>query len=338
MNVLYLFLFVVFVFAVLFVYCFVKTAPRVQPFYAGSHDIRSPLQIEVNDIHNIFEYTDAESETKKYPVKSHMYKAHDSNEQIRTVAERGSLNEICRLVQLIAKHIGRSNYESFQLSTKLVRRPDQDVYAELCKHFDRKEDERAYFQAVSLYQPLRVHTAGKFAKYLDIGCGIGTITSELRKLIDSKETHCVEVKPYEHADIKYTMIPYDGSKLEYTDGAFDLVTAFMSLHHVVRVEDIIREVNRVLSVGGIFYIKEHDCWNAIDAMLIDIEHNIFTYCNEPDNPDKNPYMAHYKNYWSWFKLIESSGFKLMASNYYFASLSNNITPTRAFWAIFKKIE
>ena len=191
MNALHLLLFVLFVFVALFVYRYIQTQ-TVQAFYAGSYDIRSPLQIEVNDIHNTFEYTDAESETKKYPLKSHLYKAHDSNEQIRTVAERGNLNEICRLVQLIAKHINRANFDSFQATTKLVRRPDRDVYAELCKYFDRKEDERSYFQAVHLYQPLRIHTDGKFAKYLDIGCGIGTITSELRKLIGADETHCVE--------------------------------------------------------------------------------------------------------------------------------------------------
>jgi len=324
-------LFIFVVFLALFVIA------RQQAHFTGGRDLRGVQEIIVGDFTTEVDYSDMDGKIKKYSLKSGAYKPHDSNEQIRAVAQRGAVGEIARLVQLLAKHINKRPNEAFTIATKLIKRPDRDVYEELCKYFDRSEDARAFYQAATMYQPLKAHTGGKFASYLDIGCGNGTITAELSKLMCAEDVHCVEVKKYDdHDGIKYSMIPYNGEKIDHPDGKFDLVTAVMSLHHIVKIEAIIAEIKRVIKPGGILYIKEHDCWNAIDAMLIDIEHNIFTYCNEPDNPDKNPYMAHYKNYWAWIKLItEIGGFEYVAANYYHASPANTITPTRAFWAIFK---
>ena len=46
----------------------------------------------------------------------------------------------------------------------------------------------------------------------------------------------------------------------------------MVIHHVKNLDLVLKEINRILKMGGGLYIKEHDAFTDADKMLVDIEH------------------------------------------------------------------
>lgn len=290
-------------------------------------------------------------EKQSFSVKGNLLRDFKSNEQIQSVVKFGNINEYARLITLIGKHINARSFEKINIIKNLLyKKNDLQVYSELCKYFRRDEEQRSIKQAQDALRPLKrylnVTDTSKF-KYLDLGCGNGKITAEAKKILGLSEVHCVEVdKTLSNPGVKYHYLDVQSEssqeyKLPYENNSFDLITAYMSLHHVENLESMIKEINRILKPDGILFIKEHDTWNAIDAMLVDIEHAIFIYCNELSDPDKAEkfkkyhYFCHYKNYWGWDKIL-GEYFEYKKSDYYYSSVRNEISPTRAFWAIYQK--
>ena len=286
---------------------------------------------------NVEYIDDVYGDKHMYAVKGSYYKDIHSDMQIQTIIKYGSISEYARLIQVLGKHINRKGFERANILRHMFsEKSDKRAYAELHKYFNRNEDARSLSQAQDVFRPLKYYIDKNNVvvnNYLDIGCGNGKITAHMKTLLGVDCAYCVEANKESHnADIKYDYIDNDTPiKLNYTDGQFDLITAYMSLHHVNRLDEMIVELGRVLKDDGILFIKEHDCWNAFDAMLIDVEHAIFMYGQESlDN-----YFINYKNYWGWDKAM-SVCFKYVQSDYYYPAIRNEISPTRAFWCIYKK--
>lgn len=88
-------------------------------------------------------------------------------------------------------------------------------------------------------------------RVLDIGCGVGQVVATLTR--EGFEAHGVDVaepnirKARTHSD---RCVLYDGGRLPYPDGYFDVVGALNVLEHVQDPEDFIREAARVCAIGG----------------------------------------------------------------------------------------
>jgi ubiquinone/menaquinone biosynthesis C-methylase UbiE len=103
-------------------------------------------------------------------------------------------------------------------------------------------------------------------KILDIGCGPGTITADLAKLLpqgsiiglDTKEE--VLQKAREHAKSKgiqnIQFITGDVFKLDFVDGEFDIVFAHQVLQHVGDIAAALREMSRVTKAGGLVAARD----------------------------------------------------------------------------------
>jgi SAM-dependent methyltransferase len=269
-----------------------------------------------------------------------------SNEQIKTLIRFGSINEYARLIQLLGKYI-----KEFQdgakrariISNLIMNKTDSQIYQEICdNHFSRNEDLRAEGQANALFRPIAKYMKSQsiesFERYLDVGCNIGTITVHMKELFGAKETMCIEADlNVSNANLKYH---YVDQKSDYVTAIpnehIDIATAFMSLHHIENIKAMIKEIHRVLKSNGILYIKEHDTNNFADALLVDIEHAVFMKCNDKVEPAKSEFFCHYKNYAGWDEEFKGL-FTLIKSDFYYVGIPNNISPTRAYWAIYKKI-
>lgn len=272
---------------------------------------------------------------ERFNTKADLYQPITSDRQIKTIAKFGNAQEYGRLITLLGKHLGYGPQKTNTLN-QLDRYSDAQIYEMICRAMQRDEGERGTHQAKSLYRPLyylNKTDSKKYLKYLDMGCGNGLITAEFAKLIGAEETHCVEVGNYTHPDIKYHKITPASDKLSYADDYFDLITCVMSLHHMEKLPEMLAEINRVLAPGGTLLIKEHDCWNSIDAMLIDIEHAIFMYCLDK-NKSFNGYILHYKNRDDWRDMLNSLDYQ--CGDYFYTSPRQEISATRAFWQIYQK--
>lgn len=108
-------------------------------------------------------------------------------------------------------------------------------------------------------------------KVLEIGCGIGTIVSEL-----SKQGYDVRGMDISQVAIEYGRGKYPGIRLDvqpaeelpFEDGAFDVVLSFDLFEHIARIDRHVAEVRRVLKPGGYYLFQTPNKWsNAVFETL-----------------------------------------------------------------------
>lgn len=90
-------------------------------------------------------------------------------------------------------------------------------------------------------------------RILDVGCGNGFIAHHLASLLHSKVVG-LDVGNTTHARIDY--VRYDGENFPMADGSFDVILLCYVLHHAGDARSVLKEVNRVLTPGGVVVIYE----------------------------------------------------------------------------------
>jgi SAM-dependent methyltransferase len=93
---------------------------------------------------------------------------------------------------------------------------------------------------------------------LDIGCGEGTLTRELRRLIpgvvgiDSDHASIAAARAHPDAgDVQY--VKGDALAVEFEPASFDVITAVASLHHMHAEHALVR-LRSLLRVGGVLAV------------------------------------------------------------------------------------
>ena len=108
---------------------------------------------------------------------------------------------------------------------------------------------------------------------LDVGCGTGTTDKFIEPRVQT--LHGVDIseemltkarRNVPKADFSW----YDGEKLPFTDGAFDVVTAICVLHHVPMSKrfKVISEMVRVTRPEGVVAIFEHNPFNPLTRRAV----------------------------------------------------------------------
>jgi len=95
-------------------------------------------------------------------------------------------------------------------------------------------------------------------RILEIGCGIGTVVSEL-----SQQGHRATGTDISRVAIEYGRTKYPGldlqvvaaEELPFADGEFDLVLSFDLFEHIARIDRHVGEVHRVLKPEGYYLFQ-----------------------------------------------------------------------------------
>src|SRR5438105_7178852 len=88
---------------------------------------------------------------------------------------------------------------------------------------------------------------------LDLACGEGRLTRELRKLghsVVGLDRSLTLLKAFRELEPDAHVVRGDAARLPFADGSFDLVVAFMSLFNLDDMPAALVEVSRVLRAGG----------------------------------------------------------------------------------------
>ncbi len=192
------------------------------------------------------------------------------------------------------------------------------------------------------------------SRYLDVGCGDGSITKSFGKYLHADVVVGADVENefeigwkerLQSNGIEFYEIKNNELAINQT---FDIISCFMVLHHIPidTVGEYIQKIYDMLDKNGVFIIKEHDCFNAVDNIMADLEHSLFlaqkhfasgknTLDLATRNKIKNQ-VIYYKNRFEWQYLIESVGFKCVYSEPYDLTPHMAYKPNRAYVAIFQK--
>ncbi|WP_036049123.1 class I SAM-dependent methyltransferase [Bradyrhizobium sp. Tv2a-2] len=98
---------------------------------------------------------------------------------------------------------------------------------------------------------------------LDVGCGIGNYHPFLTPVVGAVSgvdvsRACIEKAQQRNPEVSYSV--YDGDRLPYPDGQFDVTFCVCVLHHVPpdRWAQFVSEMRRVTRAGGLIIVYEHN--------------------------------------------------------------------------------
>lgn len=177
-------------------------------------------------------------------------------------------------------------------------------------------------------------------KYVDIGCGNGHITNEIRKYLNIEKEKCFGCDILDKNLIINDNFIYYNTKslynLPFEDNSIDLITCFVSMHHFRDINRSIKELNRIIKKNGYLMIREHDCNEKIYLpVFLDVVHAVNTFVlNENYNNDffYNNWYSSYKSQNEWQRLLNNHGFKSIKYNYI-----NNKNSQNLYHELFKKM-
>lgn len=248
--------------------------------------------------------------------------------QVGFIVHKGTPADYGRLVTLAGKFF-KGNTKDIP---KMLHRSD---FYQIVPTDRNQTDEvlqlRDKYKADQMYSLLKEYVKSG-CDYLDFGCNRGGITYYLGQLLKSKNVYGTDILETSHPKINYKKST-DG-KIPFNSKTVDLVTTSMVLHHIPDLDLAVSEIARVIKPGGIFTVIEHDIWTKADAALVDIEHKMYFVAGS----DSGEYQIYnYLNSEQWVNKIEQFGFKLLKSDFTYSKKRKEITPTRSFWMIFKKL-
>jgi ubiquinone/menaquinone biosynthesis C-methylase UbiE len=114
-------------------------------------------------------------------------------------------------------------------------------------------------------------------KFLDFGCGDGTLGEYFLKYFSDKATYDgvdISQESIRVANEKQLSGPafhsFNGTVLPFEDNTFDYCMAACVFHHIDHSlhEQILQEIRRVLKKGGKFYLWEHNPHNPITRKVV----------------------------------------------------------------------
>ncbi len=179
---------------------------------------------------------------------------------------------------------------------------------------------------------------------VDIGCGDGLDIIRASSDIPPANRMCADIK--DERDVKYRdksihLTIELGKKLKMKGDSVDIVFLFHVIHHMMddvykRLEDIYR----ILKVGGILCLKDHDVRTERQAKNVDFQHYVYEL-GTFHTREKNPTIELAKNFpkympMNYYNSVELSGMlKRIGFTEIYFNKNNNLTYT--FDGVYRKI-
>lgn len=116
-----------------------------------------------------------------------------------------------------------------------------------------------YFARKELYKQIKKLSSNLSKKILDVGCG----QKPYKNLFNFSEYIGMDIEQkgggHSHKNEEIEVY-YDGKRFPFNDNEFDSVLCSQVLEHVFEPESFIREINRILKIGGYLLITVPFIW------------------------------------------------------------------------------
>lgn len=292
--------------------------------------------------------------TKKH--ENIQYTPIKSKKQFTTLLHT-SENIYTRLLQLISKHTTIKDINTIKNIIK-QKHDDESIYDELHKNKINKQKSnepiiksikdlphkcgRNIVQAEEIAIAIKKYIPDTITNFLDYGCGdciktqyIGELINlPLNKIYGADIEEWYDYKNRETGGIKFNILE-PNIKLPYKDNKFDLILAYMVLHHIPNLDFSLTELARIIKPGKYIILVEHDARTNSDKILCDIEHALFELVDNTNKEFFTNYFGEYRDWIEWDILMNRFGFKKIHQEY-ILDHSFNIAPTRKFYSIYQK--
>lgn len=263
---------------------------------------------------------------------THFLPFDESYELIKTLKNTQNISDK-EIIDLIQKIKLRKVYKNTNFMYGSKCKPQDFMYQQL--GFKIKKE---YKKINGSYHPNDI-------QYLDICCGDGRKTIGLSEYlkIPIKNVHGTDIEswgPYQ----KIKKLPFDfklieNNKLNYSDNSFDLITCFLSLHHIKKLSVFLNEIHRILKPTGLFLFIEHNIFDYTDHILIDVQHLLFAYLYDKNKTYlENPVYSQYFNFIEWDYIMNQYKFKFIGSNTVYQSIRRDVRYDEQFWGIYQKTD
>ncbi|CAF2071331.1 unnamed protein product [Rotaria magnacalcarata] len=200
-------------------------------------------------------------------------------------------------------------------------------------------------------------------------CDDGTITAGIGDYLGLSKENIFGGDVYEEQNeqITHVKINEKQSTIDLPSDRVDLITSFVTFHHIDQLESTLSELVRILRPGGYLIVREHDCKNEhalrakylnfIHAIMMiakvgefansssnhntknenasheDYENNTNTWLTQKSFIIEYTRSIHYRTCAEWQQQFESAGFHHCATLSYGADGSNN--PQKLFYAVYQ---
>jgi len=116
-------------------------------------------------------------------------------------------------------------------------------------------------------------TSTKPEKYLDLGCGDGSFTVKIARILGAKQVYGVDIADEELSEaknraIKIARVDLNTDRLPFHDGEFDVVSAFEIIEHLWNTDNMISEAHRVLKTRGLFILTTPNLASWVNRLLL----------------------------------------------------------------------
>jgi ubiquinone/menaquinone biosynthesis C-methylase UbiE len=133
------------------------------------------------------------------------------------------------------------------------------------------------YKVRDLLQFVELNRSAGIPRILDFGAGIGSSVPFISQHITSAHITCVDVSLKSlrlgrlRCGRKAQFILFDGSRMPFRDGSFDVVFSDCVFHHIDHKEHValLQELHRILIPGGIAVVYEHNPYNPVTRHVID---------------------------------------------------------------------
>ncbi len=160
--------------------------------------------------------------------------------------------------------------------------------------------------------------------FLDIGCGDGFLASNFVKKFETYGIDISEIalKKAENLGIKTEVIDLNTEKLSSENEFFDIVSCFEVLEHLLDPVGVIKEINRVLKINGLFIVSVPNILNIINRMFFLLGN--FTDVMDVAHKNNEIFSEHIKIFSQdkLEKLLKTGHFEVLERHYFFPKKFN----------------